>query len=376
MSYFPKDLATLMREARQVLETSPQPLTAGQEAARGMSLASFLKGAWPIVEPSTPLVWNWHLDAIADHLQALLEGKLGKRNLAILVPPGFAKSSIVSVSSPAWRWITRPSWRAIFASGNPTVATRDSLKCRAVIDSHWYRRTFGINWALADDQNLKTRFQNTESGLRMALSSNARVTGDRADALFIDDPLDAVDSYSETARSTVNAWYDQAFANRLNDLTTGTRCPIMQRLHPDDLAGHILAMAGDEWEVLCIPQEFETSRRTVTSLGWQDPRTDDGELAFPARFPESILNSERARLGESGYAGQHQQRPFSAAGEVLKTGALQFWRVDETLPAFNRVIMSCDTAFKTKQESDYSVACVLGQFDKGIFILDIVRGRW
>jgi hypothetical protein len=69
------------------------------------------------------------------HVEALLKGKLGRRNLLITVPPGFMKSSIVSVMAPAWRWINRPSWRAIFASGNPGVAVRDSLKCRAILDS-------------------------------------------------------------------------------------------------------------------------------------------------------------------------------------------------------------------------------------------------
>ena len=251
---------------------------------------------------------------MCEHVEALLTGKIGKRNLAVLVPPGFAKSTVVSVAAPAWRWITKPAWRAIFASGNPVVATRDSLKCRAIIESSWYRRTFGIGWGLADDANLKTRYATTATGFRMALSTAARVTGDRADSLFIDDPVDADDAYSESARLTVNRWYDEAYANRLNDLRTGTRCLIMQRLHPDDLAGHILEREAGEWEVLTIPQQWEESRRTATTLGWTDPRTTEGELAFEARFPANVIELERLRLGESGFAGQHQQRPFAKGG--------------------------------------------------------------
>jgi hypothetical protein len=251
---------------------------------------------------------------VCEHVEALLTGKIGKRNLAVLVPPGFAKSTVVSVAAPAWRWITKPAWRAIFASGNPVVATRDSLKCRAIIESSWYRRTFGIGWGLADDANLKTRYATTATGFRMALSTAARVTGDRADSLFIDDPVDADDAYSESARLTVNRWYDEAYANRLNDLRTGTRCLIMQRLHPDDLAGHILEREAGEWEVLTIPQQWEESRRTATTLGWTDPRTTEGELAFEARFPANVIELERLRLGESGFAGQHQQRPFAKGG--------------------------------------------------------------
>ena len=347
-----------------------------QRAARNMRLSTFIKASWPIVEPATPLVWGWHLDAMADHLEALLNGTLGKRNLMILVPPGFAKSTVVSVCAPAWRWIQKPAWRSIFASGNPAVATRDSVKCRAVIESKWYRRTFGPPWTLAEGDSLKTRYANTATGFRMALSSAARITGGRADSIFIDDPVDADDAYSESARDRVNDWFDQAFANRLNDLRNGTRCLIMQRLHQEDLAGHILSTAGSEWEVLCIPQEWEEGRRTTTSLGWTDPRTHDGDLAFPERFPRDVVAAERQRLGSSGFAGQHQQRPFDASGEVFKVGGLRLWPESDELPKFSRLVISADTAFKTHEEADYSVAIVLGEFDRGVFVVDVVRGRF
>ena len=55
-----------------------------------------------------------------------------------------------------------------------------------------------------------------------------------------------------------------------------------------------------------IPQEFEESQRLTTSLGWTDPRKSDGQLMFEARFPREVIDAERARLGASGFAGQHQ----------------------------------------------------------------------
>lgn len=378
MNLFSPQPQKVIREAKELVAAygAGTSLTPEQREARTVGLAGFVRAAWRVVEPETPLIWNWHLEAITSHVQALLEGRLAKRNLLILVPPGFAKSTVVSVCAPAWRWITRPAWRSIFASGNPAVATRDSMKCRNVIESAWYRRTFGITWSLADDANLKQRYNNTATGFRVALSSEARVTGDRADALFIDDPVDADDAYSEIARNGVNNWYDQAFANRLNDLRTGTRVIIMQRLHPEDLAGHVLETEADAWETLIIPQEFETSRRYTTSLGWTDPRTEEGELAFPERFPADVIKTERLRLGESGFAGQHQQRPFAAEGEVFKRGCLQLWPAGADLPKFSSVLVSLDTAFKTKEESDYSVGFALGKFDKGVMLLERVRGRF
>jgi predicted phage terminase large subunit-like protein len=291
----------------------------------------------------------------------------------ILVPPGSAKSTVVSVCAPAWMWITRPAWRGIFASGNPSVSTRDSQRCRAIVESEWYRENFAIRWTIAEAQNLKLHFATTATGYRLAVSAQTRITGERADGLFVDDALDAADAYSKTARESTNDWYDAAFANRLNDLRTGTRVMIQQRLHVEDLAGHVLAREADQWEVLRIPMVWEESQRITTSLGWSDPRLADGELMFPERFPAEVVAVERLRLGESGFAGQHQQRPFAAGGEVFKDSAL---RLLDSLPPISEVIIALDTAFKVKETNDYSVACVLGRFDRGTVLLDVVRGRY
>ena len=369
-------LPTLMAEAQAALSGGEGSLTAAQQAAREISLAQFVKAMWPILEPATPLIWSWAMQAVCDHVQALLEGRLAHNNLIVNVPPGSAKSTIVSVAAPAWRWVTQPTWRGIFASGNPAVVTRDSLRCRTVIESLWYRRTFGIAWELAEDANEKRRYLNSATGFRVALSSQAKVTGDRATGIFCDDPLDADDAYSEAERGSVNNWWDVAFANRLNDMRTGTRCIIMQRLHTQDLVGHLLAREAHQWELLRIPMLWEESQRLTTSLGWTDPRTKDGQLMDEVRFPQEVIDAERLRLAESGFAGQHQQRPFAAAGEVFRVGHLQLWPSEYMLPHFEQIVISLDTAFKTTETSDYSVGFVLGKFEQGIFLLDRARGRY
>lgn len=373
-------LSSLVAEAKAALAGGENvSLTKAQRAAREISLAEFVKAMWPLLEPATPLIWSWAMQTVCEHVQALLEGRLARNNLIINVPPGSAKSTIVSVAAPAWRWIKEPTWRGIFASGNPAVVTRDSLKCRTVIESSWYRKSFGITWTLAEDANEKRRYLNSATGFRVALSSMAKVTGDRATDIFCDDPLDADDAYSVAERNAVNSWYDQAFANRLNDLRTGHRCIIMQRLHTLDLAGHILKRELAAWELLRIPMIWEESQRITTSLGWTDPRTKDGELMDPVRFPQDIIDAEKLRLGESGFAGQHQQRPFAAGGEVFKEGPLQLWGADSPLPHMRQIVISLDTAFKELETSDFSVGFVLGKFDglqSGLFLLDRVRGRY
>lgn len=366
--------AAIINAAHQVL-ASQKRATAEQIEARHITLAEFSRWAWPIIEPSTPLIWNWHLDAICEHLQALVEDRLGVTNLAISVPPGSGKSRIVSCMLPAWLWIRRAAWKGIFASGNPRVSLRDSMLTRALVGSHQYRNQFGIAWDVSDDQDSKGLFSNTATGFRMATTSGARTTGDRASALVVDDPLDAAEAFSKAARLAVTDWWSQAFANRLSDLVSGKRIIIAQRLHQEDLIGYILGTERSFWEYLMIPMCWESSRRFTTSLGWTDPRTEDGELMFPERFPLPVVQQERDRLGISGTAGQLQQRPTAAEGELFKRGCLQLIAAD-SVPKCTNVILSLDTAFSEKQTADYSVCTVLGQFDRGTVILDVVRGRW
>src|ERR1019366_7095430 len=156
------------------------------------SLREFIRQAWHVVEPARALIPAWHVDAIAGHLQAISEGRI--RNLLVNVPPGHAKSLIVSVLWPAWQWIRieeGAQWRGLFASYDGGLATRDSVRCRALMESQWYRETFRPAWKLAGDQNEKAYFQNTKSGFRISLSVGGRGTGFRGDAIVVDDPLNA-----------------------------------------------------------------------------------------------------------------------------------------------------------------------------------------
>src|SRR5579863_9087732 len=157
----------------------------------------FVELAWPLVEPSRPFLANWHIDAIADHLQAVSEGQI--RRLLITVPPGHAKSLLVSVLWPAWQWIRCARWRGLFSSYDLELATRDSVRCRGLLTSAWYQQTFQPQWKFAGDQNQKSWFENDAKGFRMALGVGGKGTGFRGDCLVVDDPLNAKKQHSEAA---------------------------------------------------------------------------------------------------------------------------------------------------------------------------------
>lgn len=365
---------------RQQWEQAAVNASASQTVKITLSLSDFVRESWETLEPSTELLWNWHIDAMCWHIQeTLLDWFKHKtnphyvqriQNLLINVPPGSLKSRVVSVCTPAWFWTICPSWRAIFLSANPRVALRDSVYCRDVVESEWYQKRFSPDWKLRDDNNSKTSFWNTKGGVRSAFGFNSRITGDRGDCLLWDDPHDAQEVNSELIRQGVIDRWDSAIRNRVNDLKSSVRIGIMQRLHEKDLSGHVLNQGS--WQHLCIPQEFEKAQ-SPTALNWVDPRTEPGELMFPERFSREVLQEEKKALGSYGYAGQHQQRPAPADGGHFKRSWWQYYKVAPD--DFELIVQSWDCTFKETKKSDFVVGQVWGKRGGQFYLLDQVRDR-
>jgi predicted phage terminase large subunit-like protein len=332
------------------------------------------------------------------------------KDLLFNVPPGSAKSRIISVCTPAWMWLKWPEWRAIFLSSNPRVALRDSGYCRDLIESEWYQTSFRPDWQIRPDQNAVGLYRNTRGGFRQALGFLAKITGDRGDALFIDDPNDPEEVHSETIRTSVNDRFTSTIYNRVNDLRTSLRIGIQQRLHEDDFSGHWLKKKRNVVHV-CIPMLFEPARYESeadhipreTPIGWSDPRTEEGELLDPKRFPTEVVEEERERLGSFGFAGQHQQRPSPAGGGMLKDHWWRYWvprgatlpggkpyppveaKLEDGTPFhcpvvelpddLEELLQSWDMTFKDTKASAYVVGQVWGRKLADRFLLDEVREK-
>ncbi|MES2459875.1 MAG: phage terminase large subunit [Armatimonadota bacterium] len=302
--------------------------------------ADFFRYGWPVLEEDTPLGWNWHIDVVCDHLQAAFEDWLTARDdaafvqritrLLINIPPGTAKSRIVSVYFLAWIWLKRPTFKAIFLSSSQFLVLRDSDYCRDVIKSEWYQSWFAPEWKIRGDSDGKAYFRNTAGGWRRAVAFGARLTGERGDMIAWDDPHDATEVESDAKRTTVLEQWDKKIGNRVNDAERSLRIGVMQRLHDEDLSGHVLRQGG--WEHLCLPMEYEqvcqceSCQKGQTAIGWSDPRKQ-GELLFPSRFSAKVLADEMVRLGSYGYAGQMQQRPTPAGGGVFKEKWFGYWQM-------------------------------------------------
>jgi predicted phage terminase large subunit-like protein len=337
------------------------------------SLSEFIKQAWHVVEPATPYVHGWHIDAICEHLEAVSRGQI--RNLLINMPPRHAKSLIVSVFWPCWEWLHWPEHRWLFSSYAQVLSTRDSLKCRRLIQSPWYRKHYGHIYQLSGDQNQKTRFENNQQGYRIATSVGGSGTGEGGDRIVVDDPHNVSEGESDAVRQSTLQWWDETMSTRGNDPKTVAKLIIMQRVNQYDLSGHVLAQGG--YEHLCLPAEFESpteeSPRKITSIGWTDPRQEEGELLWPERFGQTELDELKLRLGIYGAAGQFQQRPSPRGGGLIKE---HWFKPYKALPKIAYIIQSWDTAFKTKQENDYSVCLTVGiSTDGEYYLINCYQGK-
>lgn len=329
------------------------------------SLYDFLMSGWQYIDPA-PFTPGWVIEAVAEHLQAVCDGEI--RRLLINIPPRCSKSSLTSVAFPAWVWAQRyrsptsgPGVQFLHASYAQSLSLRDSVKCRRLIESPWYQRLWGERFGLTGDQNTKTRFDNTLGGSRLSTSVGSALTGEGGSIIVVDDPNAAQEAFSEATIESTIEWWDGALSTRLNDPKTGAFIVIQQRLSEEDLTGHILSKEADNWTHLCLPMRYEPERSYVTSIGWQDPRTEAGELLWPERFGEPEVVTLEKQMGPWTAAGQLQQRPEPKGGGIIKRDWWQLWP-EEAYPPMDFVLASLDTAYTAKTENDFSALTIWGVF--------------
>ena len=331
------------------------------------SLAEFQRQAWHVIEGKHSYVHGWHIDAVCEHLEAVTRGEI--HALLINMPPRHDKSICVSVAWPCWEWTFSPQTRWLYAAYFQGLSTRDSLKCRRLIQSPWYQRNWGHVFQLTGDQNAKVRFENDKTGCRLATSTGGVGTGEGGDRIVVDDPLSAKQAESEAHRQACIDWWDQSMSTRLNDPKTGAHVIVMQRLHENDLAGHVLEEGG--YVHLCLPAEYEPGVWVYTGWGPPDPRQEEGDLLWPERFDRLTIDRLKVRLGSYGTAGQLQQRPTPDEGGIFKKA--WFGVYDRPEAKYERIICSWDTAVSEKGTAAYSVGTVWGQSINHFDLLDVYR---
>ena len=390
------------------------------------SLIQFTKSAWPIIDPSEVYLHNWHMDCIAEHLEAAAISSKNRQSdpvnrLLINVPPGTSKSSIASVYFPAWLWgpFGWPSARIIGASHQEPLATRDNRRSRMLIKSPWFQKRWPID--IASDQDAKRLFENEAMGFRESTAVTG-MTGKRGHFIIWDDPhtVKGAVSQKETQREEVLTTFKEVLPSRLVSPEHSVIIIIMQRLHEKDVSGHILANDLGYTHVM-LPMEFDKIRRCYSVVKprfmqseperlvlyrkrqqWMpkekleallakvpgaaaeqgeivektvynvDPRTEPGQLLFEGRFPRHVVERDKVAMGAAGAAGQLQQQPTPRGG--LLFNRKWFTPIDQ-LPQGYRWVRGWDLAGTTRKTSAWTAGVLIGRqpFADGRFCIANVK---
>lgn len=374
------DRARIERLARAIQEKAAREQRSRLEG----SLIEFYKAAWGSMDPA-PYQHNWHLDVIAEHLEAVSYGHI--RKLCVNLPPRHSKTLLVSVAWNAWSWcredderypLLGPSARFMCLSYADPLAMDNAVLTRRLIMSPWYQKMWGHRFSLTTDQDAKNKFDTTLGGTRISGSFKGTVTGRGAGIRVYDDPHKMDEVESQTIRENVLRLYDTTLKSRITDPRTSAEVLIAQRGHVSDLSAKFLE-SGDVVH-LNLPAEYDSTRHCVTVLKraddgtpektWEDPRRVDGERLWPERFGPKELAPFKKDAYE--WKSQWQQAPSARGGGLFKE---EWWQVHEVVksetggwrfsPEFepDHVIACLDTALTEKEQNDYSAMAVFAIFN-------------
>lgn len=327
------------------------------------NLYEFVQEAWEYVDCDN-FIPTYHIKVVCDHLQAVADGKI--KRLIINIPPGFAKSLLVSVMYPAWMWLKNPQHCFLTGANSSILATRDTVRSRDLIKSDWYQYLWAKMFAFSSDQNQKTYYTNDKKGHRFSFSTSSNFTGWRANTILLDDPLSFNDKYSKVKREKVNNMVGGGLMTRLKNQREDSIISMGQRLHFEDVTAFLMKKGG--CELLNLPLEFMEATQAKTSIFTDDRK--EGELLWPERWDAAMVKDIKRDLGSVEYEAQYQQNPGDLTGGIIN---LNWFKYYKALPAFDRVVDSWDTAFGEKQENDFSVGTTWGVTKNMFYLINVYK---
>lgn len=331
-------------------------------------LGFFIDRTFREVAPGSDFEYAWYVDAIAWHLQQCLDGKI--RRLIINMPPRYGKSISASVAFVAYALGLKPATRFLCASYSEELAGQFARDTRTVMQSRWYEASFP--GTRIGRRSASHDFRTTRGGGRFTTSVGGTVTGMGADIIILDDPNRAEDASSEAGRARSRLWYDTALSSRLNDKRVGVIIIVQQRVHEEDLSGHLQRQDGQEWVTLSLPAIATRDERIAIGPGrWHYRRV--GDLLHPTREDPVALERQRAAMGSQLFSAQYQQDPVPADGAIIKW---RWFKTYDELPLLEdgfQYVQSWDTAMKAGELNDYSVGTTWLVQSGNYYLLDVLR---
>jgi predicted phage terminase large subunit-like protein len=330
-------------------------------------LSSFIFRSFQTVNPGERYLPNWHIDAMAWQLERCLRGET--KRLITTLPPRNLKSICASVAFPAWALGQDPTLKFICVSYSNELTAKHARDCRAVMESRWYREAFPRTRL---ESGAELELITTRKGFRLGTSVGGTLTGRGGNFMIIDDPTKPLDVTSQAKREAVNNWYENTLYSRLDSKKDDVIILVMQRIHVDDLVGHVLAK--EDWTVLDLPAIAETPQRIRIS----DDETHDrlpGDVLHPEREPLVTLDQIKTTLGASLFSAQYQQAPVPPGGTMVQWDWFRFYHQRPPPRANDLLVQSWDTAAKADELNDYSVGMTWLVQGSDYYLLDVVRER-
>jgi predicted phage terminase large subunit-like protein len=335
-------------------------------------LYGFVQKVFEAVNPGVTFSRNWSTEAVTHALQKVASGATTR--LIINIPPRNLKSICASVALPAFLLGHNPTKKVICVSYSDDLAAKFSNDCRAVMRTDWYQQTFPRT-RIDKAKDTESEVRTTERGYRLATSVGGTLTGRGGDIIIIDDPIKPQDAQSKSVREKTVQWFENTLLSRLDDKVHGAIVVVMQRLHLDDLSGHLLEKGG--FEHLCLPAIAESTQTIQLDNGRTHLR-NPGDVLDPIREPLSALERQRAAMTPLVFSAQFQQSPIPLEGNLIKRDWIRYFKGNLPPKEGDYFVISWDTAMKASELADYSVGTVWHVQDHGrkIHLVDLVRGRF
>lgn len=366
------------------------------DEAAVLKLRIFVRRLWHVLEPGMTPEWPPHMDIVCDELQAQIEGHVSHRKLLFVLPPGTAKSLLVSVYAPAFEWLWNPERRRLVISGNKSVVERDSIAMRTLITHPDYQRLLAIvskmrdrpPWYMAKDQNRVTKFQNSVRGFRQSktLSAKAKITGERAHDITVDDPTDlkeyllATPDRRKAMLEEVGTVWKKILPSRVMNQSEARWTVVMQRVDEGDLADLVMQEGG--FRVVQFAMEYDPHDPHNHPRDW---RTVEGELLYGEQsklFGAAAVKTLSDKMGllefDTQYNGKTSRRN---GGQIRREWFADAsgcrWRGDakELGRSCDEVAISSDAAKKATRTSDMHSIQVWGRRGSKRYLLARVCKR-
>ena len=193
----------------------------------------------------------WHLQALADKLEAIERGEL--KRLIVLMPPRQGKSELISLRFPCWYLGRHPQAYIVQAGYAESISLTHSRKARDIFISQAqsklfpslrYRPETPNQEAIIPERQAAHEWGTKQGGSYYAVGIGGGLTGRGFNIGIIDDPVkDAEEAESPTYRERAWEWYTMVFRTRAEP--DAAIILVMTRWHQQDLAGRLLKQAAE-----------------------------------------------------------------------------------------------------------------------------------